>query len=86
MIIFNCLYAIYIINYFILSPKGEGSLTYTFPGEGGGINALESCFSKSRGVPGVYPQGRPLICALRLTYYHIECQNLTYYSEFVLLH
>jgi hypothetical protein len=46
------------MNYFILSPRGEGSLTYTFPGEGGGINALESCFLKVPGCPGGVPPGQ----------------------------
>jgi hypothetical protein len=51
MIIFNCLYAIYIMNYFILSPRGRAVWLTHFPGEGGGINALESCFFKVPGVP-----------------------------------
>jgi hypothetical protein len=58
MIIFNCLYAIYIMNYFILSPRGRAVWLTHFPGEGGGINALESCFFKVPGCPGGVPPGQ----------------------------
>jgi hypothetical protein len=58
MIIFNCLYAIYIMNYFILSPRGRAVWLTHFPGEVGGINALESCFFKVLGCPGGVPPGQ----------------------------
>ena len=59
MIIFNCLYAtIYIMNYFILSPRGRAVWLTHFPGEGGGINVLESCFFKVPGCPGGVPPGQ----------------------------
>ena len=41
-------------------------MTYTFPGGGGGINALESCFFKVPGCPGGVPPGQAVDMCINL--------------------
>jgi hypothetical protein len=68
MIIFNCLYAIYII-WTILS-RGRAVWLAHFPGERGVINALESCFFKVPGCPGGVPPGQAVDMRINPQFIH----------------